>query len=232
MRRLLMIFVLAGMVLSVAAQQNEKDPFYTILLGNSIEWKTGKVEIKPIAKVGSSNCVEITHQGSIATVKGVKRGLVMLKATLADGTIKKCKIRVTTAATTTSGQEKWDGVYELKIPIDNWHIAYKNLKTGKVSRAARIGDIFATVFDFTDEQTICERFDKSIKQGYQAFSNDPEFRHYDDAGGDTVESFVGYFREFGPKDFDRAFISGSGDICSQRDDDDVCLLTCQRQIVE
>ena len=202
-RKLIILSMLIAIAFKATAQQ-QQIPYYTILLGQTKEWKTGST-IKSIAKGGNAECVKITFQGATANIKGMKLGLVELTATLSNGKTQKCKVRVTTSAPKT----KWTGRYELKIPKDNWHIAYKNLGTGQMTRAGRIGNVFANVEDLGDEGgLVYNRFYYNLRAGYKAFSKDPKFQHCDDAG--DIDGFASeyYFREFGPKNADESFVDG------------------------
>ena len=94
-RKLIILSMLIAIAFKATAQQ-QQIPYYTILLGQTKEWKTGST-IKSIAKGGNAECVKITFQGATANIKGMKLGLVELTATLSNGKTQKCKVRVTTA---------------------------------------------------------------------------------------------------------------------------------------
>lgn len=204
MRKTILTLISAFCLLLTANAQSE-EPTYTILIGQSVEWETD-ADIKTIIKSGNIDCVKVTHTGNKAVIRGVKLGLAKLHASLQGGGKEKCQVRVTDS----SAEKQWTGPYELKIPVDNWHIALRELETGYVDHAARIGHIFAEVNQNEPHiGTIYERFNFNTRRGYQASSLDPKFRHTDDAGDDEDWDLERYFREFAPKDVNRSFLDGA-----------------------
>jgi len=199
MKRVLITFVLVITIGWCMAQE----PFYHILANQKVEWNTGATDIQSIENTGE-DCVTVTHQGATVTIKGKKIGLAELTATLSDGTKKLCKVRVTTAP---ARAEQWKGNYEQKVPKDNFHIEYRDFEEGKTYRVGRINTMYAEVYPLDDGE-VYERFDYAINQGYQAYSIDPSFKHYDDSGGDSKEDLENFFRTFGPQNPDVSFADG------------------------
>ena len=194
-------------LLSVAQPKN---PVFTLFVGQEYVWDTG-AEVTSVTLGSNNGVVSTTHKGSKVTIKGLKRGLVSVNAKLKDGKTKKCTVRVKLAdnVSTTPGTG-WTGHYELKMPTDNWHIAYKTFSEGRIDRAGRIGHLYCRVDDLGPEKgLIYHRFNENTRRGYEACGNDPKFRHTDDAGDEGSEDY--YFREFAPKPFDtEAFLHGAG----------------------
>ena len=207
MKRLLSLCLLmAAFVLSATAQQKKNDiPFYTILEGKTIEWKTGTTEINKIDIKGDAECVSLTFkgQGGKATIKGVKAGLVELTATLADGKTKKCKVRVNMLANAPDKTgAKWQGPYNLNVPRSNWHVEY-TIKGQEVHKlcAAKIGDIYVKV-SHRDEGPIYEKFDYAKQFGYQGTFSGNSFKYYY-ADGSPIEkegedAARAWFEEYAP----------------------------------
>ena len=207
MKRLLSLCLLmAAFVLSATAQQKKNDiPFYTILEGKTIEWKTGTTEINKIDIKGDAECVSLTFkgQGGKATIKGVKAGLVELTATLADGKTKKCKVRVNMLANAPDKTgAKWQGPYKLNVPRSNWHVEY-TIKGQEVHKlcAAKIGDIYVKV-SHRDEGPIYEKFDYAKQFGYQGTFSGNSFKYYY-ADGSPIEkegedAARAWFEEYAP----------------------------------
>ncbi len=197
------LFLLFACFMALSAGAQEVKPDYTILVGQSIQWKPGNEVIKSVDKSGDIDCVRAARMGRQVSVKGLKAGLVMLTATFASGKTAKCLVRVVEGNAQAGG---WKGHYELKYPANYFHVATRELKTGWVDHAARIDNIYALVTQHEPRiGTIYSRFDFKTRRGYQASALDPEFRYTDECGDDNDWDFERYFKDFAPKDPDKTF---------------------------